>query len=97
MCREICGLCSGLCYEKQEICSPQNSAGHVLGSARRNLKCAFGIWACNGHLSGQLWSSTFKHGWGASKSIAPFLDQRKGSMVGFISNLAPLLNYLPSA
>ena len=30
----------------------------------------------------------------ASKSYATFLDKRKGSMVGFISNLAPLLNYL---
>ena len=30
----------------------------------------------------------------ASKRNATFLDKRKGSMVGFISNLAPLLNYL---
>ena len=29
-----------------------------------------------------------------SKSFAPKSDKRKGSMVGFISNLAPLLNYL---
>eukprot|EP00964_Phaeocystis_antarctica_P034895 scaffold19889_cov76-Phaeocystis_antarctica.AAC.3 len=29
-----------------------------------------------------------------SKSFAPFLEIKKGSMVGFISNLAPLLNYL---
>ena len=28
------------------------------------------------------------------ESFAPKLDKRKGSMVGFISNLAPLLNYL---
>ena len=28
------------------------------------------------------------------ESFAPKRDKRKGSMVGFISNLAPLLNYL---
>ena len=57
MCREICGLCSGLCDEKQEICGPQNSAAHVLGSARRNLRtCAFGICDQNSTIS---WAGVF--------------------------------------
>ena len=52
---DLGGLCSGFCNEKQEICRPQNSAAHVLGSARRNLKCAFGI--CDQNSAQKLTSS----------------------------------------
>eukprot|EP00964_Phaeocystis_antarctica_P004860 scaffold2638_cov51-Phaeocystis_antarctica.AAC.1 len=65
LCREICGLCSGLCYEKQEIWSPQNSAGHVLGSARRNLNCSFGI--CGQNSLQKLTSSRSPRIWGLAE------------------------------